>query len=155
MAENLERYLKEQDFIQGLKEEHIQLMVGCAKNAVFKPGEFIFKEGQSADEFFILRQGRVALETHVPGRGTVPIQTISEGDVLGWSWLFPPYTWHFDARALETVRAISLDAKCLRGKAEKDAQLGYALMKKMAAIMVKRLQETRLQLMDIYGSAGQ
>ncbi len=78
-------------------------------------------------------------------------QTVAEGDVLGWSWLFPPYRWVFDAQALELTRALVFDGTCLRGKCEDDHNLGYELMKRFAHVVVQRLQATRLQLLDVYG----
>jgi len=99
----------------------------------------------------VLRHGGVALETFVPARGAVVIETIEAGEVVGWSWLFPPYQWHFDARAVSLVRATSFDGVCLRGKCETDPQLGYDLMSRFAQVMIRRLQWTRLRLLDVYG----
>jgi CRP-like cAMP-binding protein len=86
----------------------------------------------------------------IPGQGRITIETIASGDVLGWSWLFPPYRWHFDAQALELTRAIAFDGACLRAKCDDDHDLGYALQR-FARIMMQRLQATRLQLLDVYG----
>ena len=108
-------------------------------------------ENEQANTFFALRHGTVALETYVPQRGAVTIETLHGGDILGWSWLFPPYRTMFDARALGVVRTIAFDAACLRGKCEQDAQLGYTLMQRFAEVMVERLQATRLRLLDVYG----
>jgi CRP-like cAMP-binding protein len=87
----------------------------------------------------------------VPTRGAVVIETLEAGEVVGWSWLFAPYRWHFDARALSLVRATSFDGACLRGKAESDPKLGYELMSRFAQVMIRRLQWTRLRLLDVYG----
>ena len=100
----------------------------------------------------MIRQGSVAIESFVPTRGAVTIETIEAGDVLGWSWLFPPYRWHFDARALSIVRATVFDALCLRQKCESDAELGYALMGRFAQVLIERLQWTRFRLLDVYGN---
>ena len=94
----------------------------------------------------------MALETSAPQRGSAIIQTLGEGEVLGWSWLVAPYRWRFDARVVEAVRAIALDGKCLRGRSEEDHDLGYELMKRFAQVMEQRLQAARLQLLDVYGS---
>lgn len=150
--ETLEPILAEHPFIKGLKPEHIQLMVGCSRNVKFEAGEFILREGYEANEFYIIRHGQVNLEIHGPKRHAVTIHTVREGDVLGWSWLFPPYLWHFDARAMELTRAIALDAKCLRGKCEKDPSLGYELAKRLAHVIEHRLQGATLQLLDLYSS---
>jgi len=147
----LEPILAEHPFFAGLNEEHLKLLVGCAKNVRFNAGQFIFREGGDANEFYVVRHGRVALELFSPERGAIAIQTIGEGDVLGWSWLYPPYKWHFDARALELTRAIALDGVCLRNKCDLDHDLGYELMKRFGHIVETRLQATRIQLLDLYG----
>ena len=116
--------------------------------------DFIFREGQEADHFYIIRHGRIALEISSPNSEPIIIETISEGDVLGWSWLFPPYKWFLDARATKLVRAVALDGKCLREKCEDDPELGYELMKLFSRNIVKRLQATRLRLLDLYGSGN-
>jgi CRP/FNR family transcriptional regulator, cyclic AMP receptor protein len=151
---SLEPLLREHPIFQGLDRAHLDLLVGCASNIRFDPSQPIFKTGEEADRFYILRSGKVAIEIDAPPHGPVIIQTIGEGDVLGWSWLFPPYRRNFDARSIELTRAIALDAKCLRGKCEKDHDLGYELMKRFAVLMLDRLKATRLQLLDLYGSPG-
>jgi CRP-like cAMP-binding protein len=150
--ENLERLLKEHPFFADLNDEQIALLVGCAKNAVFKAGEFVFRDGEDADSFFIIRHGKVVIETFVPNKGPIAIQTREAGEVLGWSWLVPPYRWRFDARALELTRAVALDGKCLRDKLDEDHDLGYELLKRFSVLITQRLEATRLQLMDIYGN---
>jgi CRP/FNR family transcriptional regulator, cyclic AMP receptor protein len=153
-TESLERILGEHPFFKGLEEPYLQLFVDCASNVRFNAGETIFREGEDADKFYLIRQGKVALETAAPQRGSVIIQTLGEGEVLGWSWLVAPYRWRFDARATELTRAIALDGKCLRGRSEEDHDLGYELMKRAAQIMEQRLQAARLQLLDVYGSGA-
>lgn len=150
--ENLERILSEHPFLKDLDEHHIKLLVGCASNVVFKAGEFIFREGDDADYFYIIRHGKAQIETFIPQKGPLAIQTREAGEVMGWSWLVPPYKWHFDARAFELTRAIALDGKCLREKFEKDHDLGYEIMKRFALLIAQRLEATRLQLMDVYGN---
>jgi len=146
----LERVLTQHVFFQGLDPQYIELITGCAANVRFFAGEVIFREGEPADRFYIIRRGRVSLEVFVPERGQIMVESLDEGDVLGWSWLFPPYRWQFDARALELTRAIALDGQCLRGKCEEDPRLGYELMKRFAQIMVGRLKATRIRLLDLY-----
>jgi len=147
----LEPILAEHPFLRGLKQEHLELLVGCASNVRFEAGAFVFRQGQEADHFYILRDGKVAVELFAPQRGAVTIDTYGEGDVLGWSWLIPPYHWRFDARATEPTRAIALDARCMRTKCENDHDLGYELMKRFARIIEQRLDATRWQLLDVYG----
>jgi CRP/FNR family cyclic AMP-dependent transcriptional regulator len=146
----LEPLLAEHPFFQGLDSRHLQLIAGCASNVRFDMGQYIFHEGEEANEFYIIRHGKVALETLAPGHKPITIQTIEEGDVLGWSWLFPPYRWHFNAYAVELTRAIALDGKCLRTKCEEDHDLGYEFLKRFASVVEQRLQATRLQLLDVY-----
>jgi CRP-like cAMP-binding protein len=149
--ETLEPLLAEHPFFRDLTPGDIQLVTGCAKNARFEAGQMIFREGEDADQFYLIRQGKVSLEVFTP-RGPAPIQTISAGDTLGWSWLIPPYKWRFDARAIEMTLAFALDGKCLRGKCDDDPRLGYELLKRIAAIIADRLHATRLQMLDVYGA---
>ena len=152
--ETLERILSEHPLLEGLEKSHVQVIVGCASNIRFDAGQFIFHEGEEAKQFYLIRHGRVALEIFTPDRGPIIIETLREGDILGWSWLFPPYYWHFDARAIELTRAIALDGECLRNKCEEETKLGYEFMKRFAHIVVQRFQATRLRLLDLYGSHG-
>ena len=149
--ETLERILAEHPFFKGLEEPYLQLLVGCASNVRFNAGEVVFREGEEANRFYLIRQGKVAVETFAPGRGSIIMQTLGEGEVLGWSWLIAPYRWRFDGRAVELTRAIALDGECLRGKCEEDHNLGYELMKRVSHVMEKLVEATRLQLVDVYG----
>ncbi|WP_088240608.1 cyclic nucleotide-binding domain-containing protein [Calothrix rhizosoleniae] len=147
----LEPLLKEHGFFQGLKPEYIQLLVECASNTRFDAGQMIFQRGQQANQFYLIRNGRVSVEITAPGKQAIVIKTLTDHDVLGWSWLYPPYEWQFDARALEITRAIALDGSCLRRKCDNDPELGYEMMKRFSFIMLESLQATRLQLLDLYG----
>ncbi|MGD0204832.1 MAG: cyclic nucleotide-binding domain-containing protein [Dehalococcoidia bacterium] len=149
--ETLERILAEHPFFKGLEEPYLQLLVGCASNVRFNAGEVVFREGEQANQFYLIRQGKVAVETFAPGRGPIIVQTLKEGEVVGWSWLVAPYRWRFDGRAIELTRAIALDGECLRGKCEEDHNLGYELMKRVSHVMEKLVEATRLQLLDVYG----
>lgn len=151
MIQSLGRIIEEHPFFQGLEKRHIEFITGCAKNVRFSEGEVIFREGDPADEFYFVRQGLVAVELMVPQRGFTTVQTVGAGDVLGWSWLLPPYQWRFGARTLEETRALAFDAKCLRAKCESDHDLGYELFKRFSHVITERLEATRLQLMDLYG----
>ncbi len=149
--QTIERIVREHPFFQGLDEASSTLIAGCARNAVFHVGEHLFREGEPADLFFLLRHGKVALEFNAPGREPLTFATLQEGEVLGAAWLFPPYRWSYDARAVELTRAVALDGKCLREKAERDHDFGYELMKRFVPVFARRLQQTRLQLLDVYG----
>jgi len=153
--ETLERILGEHEFLRGLKPEHLALIAGCASNVRFEAGATLFHEGDEADQFYVIRQGKVAVDTHAPGIGPITVQTIGEGEILGWSWLVPPYEWRFTARSVELTRAIALDAACLRNKCETDHDLGYELLKRFTDIISQRLDATRLQLLDVYAVGGQ
>ena len=148
--EGLERIVREHPFFSGMKEEFLELISGCAKNVRFEAGQYLFHEGQPADQFYLLRSGRVALQISAPER-TLTVQTVGEDEIVGASWLVPPYRWGFDAKALELTRAIAMDAACLRGKCEGDHDLGYELMKRFMPILIQRLHATRLQILDVYG----
>jgi CRP-like cAMP-binding protein len=147
----IERHLEAQPFFAGLIAEHGELVAGCARNHRFDAGRYIFHEGEAADEFYLIRHGRVALEITAPGRAPIVFQTLGEGEIVGASWLVPPYRWMFDARATELTRAIGINAACLRGKCEADHDLGYAMMKRFLPLLVNRLHATRLQILDVYG----
>jgi len=148
--ETLERFLAEHLFFTGLDPEYLKLLVGCASNHRFDAGQLIFRQGEPANQFYLIRHGRVAVEIYSPGRGPLTVQTLGEGDVLGWSWLIEPFCWRFEARSLELVRAIALDGKCLRTKCEEDHHLGYELLKRFSLVIAQRLEATRLQLLDVY-----
>ena len=148
---SLDQVLADVPLFQGLNAERLELLAGCASNVGFAPGEVLFREGDEANAFYVIRNGTVALEAFVPARGGLTIETIDAGEVVGWSWLFQPYRWHFDARAISQVRATAIDGACLRGKCDDDPALGYDLMQRFAQVMIERLQWTRLRLLDVYG----
>jgi CRP-like cAMP-binding protein len=150
--EGLERIVREHRFFAGLDDAFCKLVCRCAKNVRFETGQYLFHEGEPADRFYLLRHGRVALEVTTPGRGAVSFQTVGEDEVVGVSWLIPPYRWTYDAKALELVRAIAMDATCLRQKCEADHDLGYEMMKRFVPVLVERLHATRLQILDVYGT---
>ena len=130
------------------------MLAGCASNVQLQGGRADHAAWRSGRRLLPVRHGSAALETYVPARGPVTIETLEAGEVLGWSWLFPPYRWHLDARALTTVRATAFDGACLRGKCQSDPALGYELMSRFAQVMIERLQWTRLRLIDVYGTDG-
>ena len=148
--ETLERIIAEHPFFMGLEEYYTGLLTGCAANVRFQPGSYIFKEGEEANEFYLLRSGRVALEIFGAAHKPHVVETLEEGDILGWSWLLPPYVWKFHAHAVHETRAIALDGKCLRTKCEQNHDLGYEVLKRFAQIMERRLEATRMQLLDVY-----
>jgi len=151
----LEPELSAHPFFSGLESRYLGLLVGCAKNARYDSGKYLFHRDEEAADFFLVRGGKVNLEIFVPGQGPLILQTLGEGDIIGWSWLIPPFRWRFDARAMELVRVVTLDGKCLREKCEKDHDLGYELLKRFSEIIVDRLEMTRLQIIDCYKNQGE
>jgi CRP-like cAMP-binding protein len=150
----LEPLLRDHPFLSGLEPEYLALLAGCAANVRFREGSFMFREGEAADQCFLIREGKMALEIAAPGRGSIVVQTLAAGDVAGFSWLLEPHQWQFDGRVIEPVRAIALDGVCLRGKCADDSRLGFELMQLVARLAVQRLQATRLRLLDVYGNVN-
>jgi len=152
MIHTLEPILREHPFFQGMPDSYIQLIAGCSTNVRFEAGHIIFHEGDPADHFYLVREGLVSVQLVVPHDGLTTVMTVSNGEVLGWSWLFPPYRWHFDARAQKPTHALAFDGKCLRDKFDQDHSLGYEIYKRFMKIVSERLESTRLQLLDMYGN---
>ena len=149
--EELDRLLREHAFFKDMSLELRQEILDCAKSERYHAGEYIHREGEPADRFYLIRHGSVAQELRIPEQEPVILQTLHEGDILGWSWLVPPYCWTADARVIQLTRVVALDARCLRGKYANDPQLAYELLKRFIPIIANRLEATRLQLVDIYG----
>ncbi len=145
-----QRVLKATPIFAEMADEQIANIAECAKEMSFPAKKRIYAEGDAADQFLIIREGNVAIDMETVHRGILTVHTVGPGDILGWSWLFPPYRWHYNARAVEDTQAIALDAPCLRKKADADPALGYELMKRFSAVMLSRLEATRMQLMNIY-----
>ena len=148
--ESLVRSLGKHLFVEGMSEAELEFLSGCTKNVRFAPGEFLFREGAPADTLLLLREGRVALESHAPGRGAVAVETVGPGDVLGWSALFPPHRWHLDGRALEPALAFAVDGRCLREKMGREPAFGFAVTKRLLFQVHRRLERARLQQLDVY-----
>ena len=141
--------LEAQPFFKGLPRELLEMLAADALPVHFKAGEFIFEEGDVANRLYLLLEGKVALESptdseHEP----VTIETLGPGSMLGWSWMFPPYYWHFDARAIAPTKAIFFYGTRLREQCEANHELGYELMKRVSGVVIERLQATRRQLVQ-------
>ena len=150
----LDSIIKEHSFFADLEPAYCEMIAGCGQNVRFEAGQYLFHEGDPADQFYLVRHGRVAFEIKAPGREPARILTLEEGQIAGVSWLVPPYRWNYDAKALELTRAVALDAKCLRGKCEEDHHLGYQLMKRFVPELVRRLGAARMQMLDVYGRSN-
>ena len=134
-------------FVRYLPPEHLAILNNCAMVVQFEAGQPIFREGDPANRFYLILNGAIALQSHRKEGGTTLIATLGEGDVLGWSWLFPPYQWHFDAIAVESTQAVFFYGTWLRHLAEEHHELGYELMRRMAEVLIRRLQAARRQML--------
>ncbi len=150
--QTIAEYLPQHPFFAGLPEPVVALVAGCAVNVHFHPGQHLFHEGEPADTFYVIRHGRVSLEVHAPAGSPVVVDSAHADDVVGWSWLVPPYRWLFDARATEETSAIAFDGACLREKCETDPAVGYAMLQRVVRVMSTRLHSARIRLLDVYGA---
>src|ERR1700719_4647412 len=144
---DLEAQVAAHPFVSGMSKHHIHLLAECAMRSHSKAGQVIFREGEAANRFYLIERGKVALESSTLGE-PVRIEEIGDGDLLGWSWLFPPYAWHFSARALEDTTAVFFYGTVLREYCEKNNSLGFELFKRMSAVMLRRLQAARQKLLS-------
>lgn len=149
MTQTLEPTLREYPFFSGLSETQLKLITTNAQTVHFPEHHHIFHEGDPANAFYVIREGLVALELSTP-KGATTLQTIDKGEVLGWSWLLPPYRWHFSAKTLRTTQALVFDGNWLRLKCQEDRDLGYEMLKHFTELVAARLDATRLQLLDLY-----
>lgn len=133
-------------FTKGLEAPFLELLAQHGNEVHFEPGTYILKEGEPADDFYLIRQGRVALGTFISGRGFTTIQTIGDNEVLGWSWLIPPHQWRFSALVILPTQVIRFDGQRLRAECEADHNFGYAILQRIALVLGKRLEETRNRL---------
>ena len=133
-------------FLAGMNRKDLALLTDCAMVVQFAPGEIIFREGENANRFYLLESGRVVLESKRTEGEPLVIDTVRAGDLLGWSWMFPPHMWHFTARAVQRTVAIFFYGTILREYCERDPAFGYELFKRMSAVMVKRLQAARKKI---------
>lgn len=149
-TQSLARSLKDHSMVKGLLDGHVEFLSGCAKNLRIGSGRFLFREGAEADQLYLVRSGKIALEVHDGARGTVVVETIGADDTLGWAALNPPYRWSLDARALEPTLLFAIDSTCLRQKLEADHSFGYVFTKRLMNEIHERLERARLQALDVY-----
>ena len=140
--------IAQQPFFQGLSVHHLELLADSAMETRFKPGQWIFRQGDPANRFYLILEGKVSIESEVKERGMLPIRTLGPGDDLGWAWLFPPYYMHFSAWAIEPTRAIFFYGTRLREECETNHELGYQLMKRIAQVVVQNLNATQQRLLE-------
>ena len=153
--ESVADLLGKHPFFEDFAEKYRESLVECGRPVSFKKGEEVFLTGEQANDFFLINKGRVVIQVPASGGNPISIQTVSPGSVLGWSWLIPPHIWRFDATALDDVEGVAMDGRCLRGKVETDHELGYELLQRFARVMADRLENTRIQLLDIYGRGNE
>ncbi len=149
--EPLEIRVELHPFLVGLRPHHIKLLADCAMAKKFEPGECLFRQGEFANRFYLIEQGEVVLESLDSEGERMIVEKVGPGKLVGWSWLFPPYVWHFDARATQTTEAIFFYGTILREYCEREPSLGYELFKRMSVVMIERLQNARLQLLRAHG----
>ncbi|HXG90801.1 MAG TPA: cyclic nucleotide-binding domain-containing protein [Blastocatellia bacterium] len=147
------RVLAAHPFFEGLDEQFIQIIASLAASERFEDGEYLFREGETADVLYLIQHGHVALEVYSAERGVVTVETIGAGDALGWSWLIPPYNWRFDARAVGLTRAIAVDGERLRELCQKDSDLNREMLMRITQIIAHRLHATTLQLLGVAAQA--
>ena len=142
--------IREHPFLRGLTHDQLALLTDCALPAQFKAGQIIFREGEKAKLFYLIEKGKVVLESKAEFGKPVVIDTIGAGDLLGWSWMMPPYKWRFTARAVEPTEAIYFAGTILRDYCERDHSLGFELHKRLSAVMMKRLQAARRKMLEMH-----
>ena len=148
-TETLEKTLEEHPLFRGMKAQHIRTIVESATVVRFEPGDVIFEEGEPAHHCYVIRTGKVALQLVSYRIEPFTLMTLEEGDIIGWSWLFPPYRWKFTARALTVIRAISLDAGSVRARCDEDHDLGYELMKRFAQVIENRVEALSVHIVAV------
>jgi len=142
-------------FFAALTDEQRAALAANGSAVTFAAGERLFDEGGSADRFWLIEDGRIALDMRVPGRGDQIVETLASGTVLGWSWMHPPYRWHFGAMARLATTAIEFDAPSVRRRCDADPAFGYAALRSFTPVITERLQATRLRLLDLYAAPSQ
>jgi CRP/FNR family transcriptional regulator, cyclic AMP receptor protein len=150
LAESIVTRVALHPFLAGMSRAQLALLTDCAMTTNFKKGQTILHEGEFANRFYLIESGKIVLESLGASGKPLVIETISSGDLLGWSWMFPPYTWQFTARAVEPTAAIFFYGTILREYCEKEHSLGYELLKRMSAVMVRRLQAARKTMIDLH-----
>ena len=148
LREEIKDALSSHDFLQGISEPHLAQLAECAQRIIVPAGDFLGKEREVANACYLIESGRVAIEVPSLRHKSLSLQTLGPGDIVGWSWIVPPYFWQFDARAVEPVQALEIDARKLIRKCEGDSEFGYAILKWLVKVVAERLSVTRRQLLE-------
>lgn len=149
----LKKTFSEHSFLRSLSPAYLDTLSACASEREFAANEIIFREGEIADRLYLIVGGKIVLESQL-SNGILAVQELGADDVLGWSWLFPPYVWHFQARALEPSRAVTFNGAHLLVACERNHEFGYDLMKRLAQILIRRLQATRKQMIHLHQASA-
>jgi CRP/FNR family transcriptional regulator, cyclic AMP receptor protein len=141
-------------FLHGMSREHLAVLAGAASDVMFPAGRRLFEDGGNANRFWLIQSGHVSLDLHVPGQGRIKIESIGMGELLGWSWLFPPYQWTFGAVAATPVKTFEFSGGAVRACCASDSGLGYELTTRLARVVANRLRATRVRLISDSGRAA-
>lgn len=152
VVKSLEEFLDQHSFTSGLDSRFVKILMGCARSREFAAGEYLWRQGDEASEFYLIGSGEVAIGIRVPYQGQLQIDTVGAGDIVGWSWFVAPYRSHFDARALTAVEALALETRCLRQRCECDRELRCELLSRVAPIIVRRLEASQKRLIELHCS---
>lgn len=152
MSFNIEDVLSNHKFLAGMDDRLIKILSSCASMRQFYPEQYIFRQGEKAEHFYLIRSGQIEVEAFSASGGPVIIQSLKDGDVLGWSWLVPPYQWRFDARVVKPTEVVSLDARDLHGIFATNHELAYELLRRFLVVVAERLEAERLQMVSLYGA---
>jgi len=140
-------------FFRDMDPKHLKFLSQHMTQDAFKPNEYILKESEQATKFYLILKGKVSIEMLSPEGKPFSIQTLTTGDIVGWSWMFPPYQYQFSARALEATDMLVIDGEILKKKSKNDNEFGYEFLKRLVNIFVQRLQATRQHLIALYNAA--
>jgi len=141
-------------FLRGMSRDQVSVLAEAARDVKFPAKYRLFEDGGNATRFWLIQSGHVSLDLHVPGEGPVVIETIGMGELLGWSWLYPPYKWAFGAVAATAVEAFEFDAPLVRERCAAHPELGYELNQRITQVLARRLQATRIRLLDRSGHSA-
>ena len=150
MNDEFQILLAQHPFLHGLSEKFISYISVCARQKTFKLGDYLFRYQNLANQFFMLLEGSVLLLNNIPGKNMIPLETIVAPNIVGWSWMEPPYQWHFDAKAQSEIKCLSIQADNLRIRMLNDKEFGFEMYRRFFSVVVDRLQASRIQSMDVY-----
>ena len=152
--QSIEDYLSTHDFFSGMEDSFLQFLSDSATELQLPAGDVLFQYGKPADKFYLLREGQVSIQVPALMGPALDIQTLGDDQILGWSWLIPPYRWNFLARALEDSELLEFDGSAILARCQEDPKFGYELFKRFATLMSERLNAARQKMMDDWNPPG-